>query len=241
MPTNTPNVEAPEWAAAQASPWLVVNKSFRIFDAFAVAVIVDEMDRTAPPVTCNDGARYLVQGTATGDWAGHEGEMAIAVGANAVNGWYFAQIGLEGVVLFNREDSLRYRYLSGVWEPFNDALTRLQDLFDVDLNGLQDGDLLKWDLSNGVFFPVRDLSTPQPIVFNFSDDGEARFYADRAMTLVEAANSGTGSVAYEKSTAAAPSTFSSTSSPISLQAGAWLKATATGVSSIFAAALVRTA
>lgn len=78
-------------------------------------------------------------------------------------------------------------------------------------------------------------------VFNFTDDGEARFYADVAMTLTQQSTSGTGSVAYEKSTAAAPSTFSSTSSPISLEAGAWLKVSASSVSTLYAVALKRTA
>jgi hypothetical protein len=76
---------------------------------------------------------------------------------------------------------------------------------------------------------------------NFSSDGEIRFRADEAMTLTQQATSGTGSIAYEKSTAAAPGTFSSTSSPITLEAGAWLKATASSVSSIYAVHLKRTA
>lgn len=78
-------------------------------------------------------------------------------------------------------------------------------------------------------------------VFNFAADGEARFYADIAMTLTQQSTSGTGSVAYEKSTAAAPSTFASTTSPISLEAGAWLKVTASSVSDLYAVALKRTA
>lgn len=80
-----------------------------------------------------------------------------------------------------------------------------------------------------------------PLTFNFTAAGEARFYADVAMTLTQQATSGSGSVAYEKSTAAAPSTFSSTTSPITLEAGAWLKVTASSVVSIFTVHLKRTA
>lgn len=80
-----------------------------------------------------------------------------------------------------------------------------------------------------------------PVTFNFTAAGEARFYADEAMTLTQQATSGTGSIAYEKSTAAAPSTFASTSSPITLEAGAWLKATASSVTTIYAVHLKRTA
>lgn len=85
------------------------------------------------------------------------------------------------------------------------------------------------------------LFQPIPLAPNFTDDGEVRFRADVAMTLTEQATSGTGSVAYEKSTAGAPGTFSSTTSPITLEAGAWLKIVATSVTTIFAVALKRTA
>lgn len=77
--------------------------------------------------------------------------------------------------------------------------------------------------------------------FNFTSDGEIRMYAHVAMTLTEQDTSGTGTVAYTKSTAAAPDTFSSATSPITLEAGAWLKVTASSVSTIFAVALKRTA
>ena len=56
-----------------------------------------------------------------------------------------------------------------------------------------------------------------------------------------AITSGTGSVAYQKSTNAAPGTFSGTSSPITLEAGAWLKVTASSVTGHYAVALKRTA
>lgn len=66
----------------------------------------------------------------------------------------------------------------------------------------------------------------QPLTFNFTAAGDAYFYADEAMTLTQQATTGAGGITYEKGTTAAPDTFTSTSSPISLQAGAWLKVTA---------------
>lgn len=79
-----------------------------------------------------------------------------------------------------------------------------------------------------------------PLTFNFSDEAEALFYADEAMTLTQQATSGTLTIAYEKSTAAAPSTFSSTSSPVTLEAGAWLKVGATNIIAPAAVHLKRT-
>lgn len=89
---------------------------------------------------------------------------------------------------------------------------------------------------------ISNAALALPLTFNFSADGEARFYADVAMTVTEQADSGTGTVAYEKSTNAAPDTFASTSSPIALEAGAWLKVIASGVSGdCYAVHLKRTA
>jgi hypothetical protein len=70
------------------------------------------------------------------------------------------------------------------------------------------------------------LAPALPLTFNFTDAGDAYFYADEAMTLTEQATTGAGSVSYEKGTTAAPDTFTSTTSPVSLQVGAWLKVTA---------------
>jgi hypothetical protein len=52
---------------------------------------------------------------------------------------------------------------------------------------------------------------------------------------------GTGALAYSKSTAAAPSTFTSTSLPATLEAGAWLKVSASSVTGFVATHLKRTA
>lgn len=81
----------------------------------------------------------------------------------------------------------------------------------------------------------------QPVTFNFSAAGDASFYADVAMALTQQATSGTGSVSYEKSTAAAPTVFSATTSPITLEAGAWLRVTAASVTTRYAVHLKRTA
>lgn len=86
------------------------------------------------------------------------------------------------------------------------------------------------------------LAMPAEWTPNFSADADLYIPAAVAMTIDEGnAPLGTGSLAYEKSTTAAPGIFSSTTLPATLQAGAWLKVTATGVGSFLAAHLVRTA
>lgn len=76
----------------------------------------------------------------------------------------------------------------------------------------------------------------------FTSAGDAYIPADIAMTIDQAnAKIGTGTLAYEKSTTAAPGTFSSTTLPATLQAGAWLKITASAITGFVATHLKRTA
>lgn len=77
---------------------------------------------------------------------------------------------------------------------------------------------------------------------NFTSDSNLYVPALNAMTVDQGnAKIGTGTITFEKSTSAAPSTFSSTTLPVTLEAGAWLKVIATGVSGFVATHLKRTA
>lgn len=62
--------------------------------------------------------------------------------------------------------------------------------------------------------------------------GDASWYlpADVAMTIEQGiAKIGTGTIAFAKSTAATPGAFANTTLPVTLEAGAWLRVTASGV------------
>ena len=111
--TTTPTFGLPDWAAAQATPWLTENQVKRIIEAAARGIIEDN-DLSAPPGSCADGACYLVAGTGTGAWAGEDGRMAIAVGTNAASGWYFVTVAAEGVRLYVRDEDLTQFY-RGSW------------------------------------------------------------------------------------------------------------------------------
>jgi hypothetical protein len=77
---------------------------------------------------------------------------------------------------------------------------------------------------------------------NFTSDSELYIPAVTAMTVDQGnAQIGTGTITFEKSTSGAPGTFNSTTLPATLQAGAWLKVIATGVSGFVATHLKRTA
>jgi len=77
---------------------------------------------------------------------------------------------------------------------------------------------------------------------NFTAAADAYIAARVAMTISQGNSPlGTGTVAYSKSTAAAPSTFTSTSLPVTLEAGAWLKVSVTAVTGFYALDLYRSA
>lgn len=156
MPTQTPQTGAPEWESQQALPWIPHNKALRIFDGFALRTSVKDRDLTAPPVSCVDGARYLVAAVATGLWATHDGQMAIAMGTNASSGWVFAVVARDGVQIWIEDEATQIERVSGVWITSPDRIVRLQDLDDVDTIGIADGYVLKWDASNGLFYPAAD-------------------------------------------------------------------------------------
>lgn len=151
-----PNTGAPEWAASQASPWTSVNEAGFIFDAFAARSIIEDRDLTAPPGSCANGARYLVDATATGLWAGHDGELAIAIGANASNGWYFATVAHHGVQLFVRDEDLLIEYDGAAWVTAPGGVSVLNDLTDVDAPAPGNGDSLRFNSGSGEWEAVAD-------------------------------------------------------------------------------------
>lgn len=147
----TPQTGAPDWVAEQETPWLTVNQAQRIWDAYASRSIVEDRDLTAPPGSCADGDRFLIDGTGTGDWDGHDGELAIAFGANASNGWVFAIVEREGVQLFIRDESLLVQWNGSAWVA-SEGVTALAQMSDVVLEDPQDSDILVYDASGGIWY-----------------------------------------------------------------------------------------
>lgn len=72
---STPNLGLPYIAAAQAQKHVTHNEAIRALDALVQIGVVDR-DLSAPPGTPADGDCYIVAGSATGAWAGHDGEVA---------------------------------------------------------------------------------------------------------------------------------------------------------------------
>lgn len=145
--TTLPRTGGTEWEASQASPWNVVNASLRRIDAFSTRCVLQGR-QTAPPGACSDGDAYLVETGPTGDWVGHAGDIAVAKGANAINGWLYvaaAAVNKPGTKCYIIDEAKTIvRGNNGGWIEGIEVL--------VDTTGAVDGGILRYDLSNRVFY-----------------------------------------------------------------------------------------
>lgn len=205
--STLPITGATELVVGQAIPETSVNETCRHLDAGHSRAIIEDRDLTAPPGSCADGAAYLVAASPTGAWTGKAGKLAISAGTNAVNGWLYQTVAVEGFRLYVRDENIEILHNGAAWVT---SLTT--------------------------------FAVPQEWAPNFAADADVYIPASEAMTISQGnAKIGTGTITFEKSTTAAPSTFSSTTLPATLQAGAWLKVIAVGVTGYVATHLVRTA
>lgn len=76
MSETTQNLGLPLVAAAQAQKHVTVNEAFAALDGIVQLSVIDT-DLSAPPGSPAHGDRYIVAATATGDWVGEEGRVAV--------------------------------------------------------------------------------------------------------------------------------------------------------------------
>jgi len=82
---ETPNLTLPLLMPAQAQKHVTVNEAFVRIDALA-NLTLESATVADPPAAAAEGLAYFVPPGATGDWAGHEGQIALRTGG----GWDFA-------------------------------------------------------------------------------------------------------------------------------------------------------
>ena len=73
--SKTSELRLPLILAEQAQKHVTHNEALRALDAL-VQLAAKTRDRTAPPAAPAGGDRHIVAAAATGDWAGHDGEIA---------------------------------------------------------------------------------------------------------------------------------------------------------------------
>jgi hypothetical protein len=104
--STVPLTGGTELTSGQAIPETTVNENIRRLDSVINNAPIEDRDLATPPGTCGDGAAYLVAASPTGLWAGQAGKLAVAIGANAANGWYFITIARHGYRLYVKDEQV---------------------------------------------------------------------------------------------------------------------------------------
>lgn len=86
--TTTPVLGITELASGQAVPETTVNEANRYLEQGARHFVIVDRDLSAPAGGEADGSAYIVSGTGTGAWAGHDGDIAFKMST----GWLFINV-----------------------------------------------------------------------------------------------------------------------------------------------------
>lgn len=108
--TTTPVREVGEIAENQDSSEVTANEAFRRLEQGARFFVVTSATTTSPPGSPSDGDSYLLTGTPTGTWAGHEDDIAYDQNSD----WVYINA---------RPGDLAYALDSGLWYQFTDVST----------------------------------------------------------------------------------------------------------------------
>ena len=110
---ETPNLKLPYLAAAQAQKHVTHNEAIRALDA-VVQIAVVSRDVVAPPTSPAEGDRYIVAASSSGDWSGHDGNIA----AFQDNTWMFYEP-QQGWLAWVSDESRLYVRDGTAWAVFS--------------------------------------------------------------------------------------------------------------------------
>ncbi len=153
MPTDTTaKLNLPLIAAAQAQKHITHNEALEALDTIVQLSVLDR-DLATPPATPAEGDSYIVAAAATGDWAGHEGEIA----SFRNGGWAFhaprpgwlAHVADENIFVFH--DGTQ-------WVELSAAIAALQNLLKLGVNTTADDTNRLAVKSDAVLFSHDDAS-----------------------------------------------------------------------------------
>ncbi len=110
---DTPKLKLPYIMAAQAQKHITHNEAIRALDVIVQLGVIDRDLSTAPDSPL-DGDSYIIAGVASGDWGGHEGEIA----AFKDNGWAFHVPG-EGWLAWVADEDLLLVFDGTQWNELS--------------------------------------------------------------------------------------------------------------------------
>lgn len=136
---NSRNLDLSFWEEGNTEPDLVFNALLTAVDALMKSPV--ESILSTPPSSPEEGQAWIVGSSATGAWAGHDDDVAVAVTGGP--GWLFFTPS-EGWAFWILDPGASYRYLSGTWSPtgggaLTNPMTGLGDM----IYGAADGEPLR--------------------------------------------------------------------------------------------------
>lgn len=108
--SETARLGLPYILQSQSQKEVTHNSALNRIDVLTGAVVQDR-DLTVPPTTPPEGELWIAAAGATGDWAGHDGELAYFIGG----AWdFYAPPGGFGVWI--EDEGLAARWTGSIWE-----------------------------------------------------------------------------------------------------------------------------
>lgn len=108
---DTRNFALPMLAANQTQKHVTMNEALVRLDALS-SPTVESLDVSTPPEDAPEGAAWIVAGSATGAWAGHENEIGFRVNG----GWSFA-VPRAGWRIWVGDRNAAYLFSGSAWVP----------------------------------------------------------------------------------------------------------------------------
>lgn len=112
FPSTTANIALPLLFSGQAQKEFFLNQALVTLDAMIVGSVVETRD--APPVAAQEGQSFLVALNATGEWQGHDDQIAARVG----EAWHFISPS-DGMEIYDRALGQK-RFFKTQWEVAGD-------------------------------------------------------------------------------------------------------------------------
>lgn len=109
---TTPRLSLPLIQASQAQKEVTHNEALILLDALVQPSVINRITQDPSALTPSDGDRYIVASGAIGEWAGHDGEIAVYF-----SGWLFAAPA-EGWIMYDEANDVWVLYDGSAWVPW---------------------------------------------------------------------------------------------------------------------------
>lgn len=114
FPSTTPNLSLPLLFLGQSQKEPFINQALSMLDTLAFGIVDNSL--ASPPSTPDDGSAFRILDNADGEWAGHDGELALWIGG----AWSFISPS-DGLAVFDQTARTTVSYNSA-WETASEPI-----------------------------------------------------------------------------------------------------------------------